>query len=134
MTSERKMFLKELVKVTVAKMECKADADWSIAIEGEEDEDDLQFAEMRKVCMLSKCAVSQLLTFPPVSQNLRVISDAIAFIDIQLYSDVTKLIVIGTLDLFEVGGASAASLTWQRLELAMTLLYGFGKAFVTART
>lgn len=52
MTSERKMFLKELVKVTVAKMEYKADVDWSIAIEGEEDEDDLQFAEMRKVCML----------------------------------------------------------------------------------
>lgn len=48
-TPERRLFLTELLKATVQKMEYKADADWSLSLEGEEDEEALVFGEMRKV-------------------------------------------------------------------------------------
>lgn len=49
MTPEKRAFLIELLNVTVQKMEYKADAEWTMSIEGEEDDEALQFAEMRKV-------------------------------------------------------------------------------------
>jgi hypothetical protein len=39
-----------------------------------------------------------------------------------------RSIIIATFDLYESGGASAASLSWQRIELALALLYGFGES------
>lgn len=48
-------------------------------------------------------------------------------IDPELYSDAARSIVIATLEVYEVGGATAAALTWQRLELALYLAYCHGK-------
>ena len=66
-------------------------------------------------------------------QNLRVIGDAIATLDLELYADAVRSIVIATIDAYESGGAVAASLSWQRLELAMYLLYGFGESLLWSR-
>lgn len=64
MTPERSAFLAELLKVTVQKMEYKEDADWSMSIEGEEDEEMLQFIEMRRVHFVKYCLMShKVLTY-----------------------------------------------------------------------
>lgn len=52
MTVERRLFLTELLKATVQKMEYAQDAEWTMGLEGEEDDEALQFAEMRKVSQL----------------------------------------------------------------------------------
>lgn len=49
LTAEKRAFLVELLKATVAKMEYKSDVEWELSLEGEEDEEMLLFAEMRKV-------------------------------------------------------------------------------------
>lgn len=62
------------------------------------------------------------------------IAESVAFLDLALYSETTRNLVVATIDQFEAettktnGSTSAASksLTWQRLELALYLLYGFG--------
>lgn len=59
-------------------------------------------------------------------QNLKVILDAVALIDPELYSEAARSIVIATLDAYSAGGATAASLSWQRVELALHLIYGYG--------
>lgn len=47
---ERRQFLTELLKTAVAKMEYTiGDDEWSLSVEGEEDEDEQKFAELRKV-------------------------------------------------------------------------------------
>ncbi|BGP35706.1 pre-tRNA nuclear export protein [Rhodotorula toruloides] len=108
MTDSKRAFLTELLKGTVEKMSYKEDHDWELPLEGEEDEQDLLFAEMRR--------------------NLRVIGDAIAWIDPQLYAEGVRSIILETLDLFDAGGANDGRLTWQRIELALAMLYGFGQA------
>lgn len=106
MTDSKRAFLSELLAGTVGKMAYPDDAEWELALEGDEDEEQLLFAEMRK--------------------NLRVIGDGIAWIDPDLYAQGVRSIVAETLDLFEAGGATDGRLTWQRLELALAMLYGFG--------
>ena len=108
-TAEKKEFLTRLLDIVVAKMEYAQDVDWSLGIEGEEDDDELTFAEMRK--------------------NFCVVADAIAWIDPELYTTVSRQIVINTIDAYEAGGAAAQGLTWQRVELATYLLYSFGLFF-----
>ncbi|GAA5895540.1 hypothetical protein JCM8208_005261 [Rhodotorula glutinis] len=108
MTDSKRAFLSELLAGTVGKMAYPADGEWELALEGDEDEDQVLFAEMRK--------------------NLRVIGDGIAWIDPDLYAQGVRSIVAETLDLFEAGGANDGRLTWQRLELALAMLYGFGQA------
>lgn len=59
-----------------------------------------------------------------ILQSLRTIGDGIAWIDPELYASAIRTIVSETLDAFE---ASPASVPWQRVELALALLYGFGE-------
>ena len=108
MTAEKQAFLTELLKVTLTKMQYKAEAEWEMPVEGEEDEDVLLFAELRKI--------------------LRVIGDAIAWIDPDLYSAGVRSIIVPTFDGFEAGGPGAASLSWQQLELSLNLVYNYGQA------
>ncbi|GAA6024202.1 hypothetical protein JCM11491_001283 [Sporobolomyces phaffii] len=105
MTSEKRAFLEELLKSAVSKMAYGPDAEWEMAIVGEEDEDQLLFEELRK--------------------SLRTIGDGIAWIDPELYGAAIRTVVGETLDAYE---ASPASVPWQRVELALALLYGFGQA------
>lgn len=106
MTDAKRAFLSELLKGTVSKMSYAEDAEWDLALEGEEDEDQRAFDEMRR--------------------NLRVIGDAIAWIDPELYADGVRGIILETIDLYEAGGAEDGRLSWQRIELALAMLYGFG--------
>ncbi|GAA5960825.1 hypothetical protein JCM21900_002296 [Sporobolomyces salmonicolor] len=108
MTPEKHAFLTALLKATVDKMRYKEDVEWEVSLEGEEDEEMLLFAEMRK--------------------NLRVIGDGIAWIDPTLYADAVRTIVGETLDLYEASGGTGAGLSWQRIEMALAMLYGFGQA------
>lgn len=39
---------------------------------------------------------------------------------------------MATIDAYEAGGPTATGLTWQRLELALYLLYGFGESILSA--
>ncbi|KAM0750236.1 Exportin-T [Meredithblackwellia eburnea MCA 4105] len=108
MTEEKKAFLTGLLDVVVRKMEYAPETEWSLSPEGEEDDDERVFAEMRK--------------------NFIVVADAIAWIDPELYAAATRSLVINTIDSYEAGGATASGLPWQRVELATFLLYGFGQA------
>ncbi|GJN94034.1 hypothetical protein Rhopal_007097-T1 [Rhodotorula paludigena] len=108
MTDAKRAFLTELLQGTVGKMAYGADVEWELALEGDEDEDMLAFAEMRK--------------------NLRVIGDGVAWIDPELYAQGVRGIVLETIDLFEQGGANDGRLSWQRIELALAMLYGYGQA------
>ncbi|BGP43722.1 pre-tRNA nuclear export protein [Rhodotorula kratochvilovae] len=108
MTEPKRAFLSELLAGTVGKMAYGPEAEWELALEGDEDDEALRFAEMRK--------------------NLRVIGDGVAWIDPELYAQGVRGIIVETLDLYEAGGASDGRLTWQRLELALAMLYGFGQA------
>lgn len=60
-------------------------------------------------------------------QNFKVILDAVALIDPELYSEAARSIVITTLDAFEAGGTTAAALSWQQLEMALHLAYCHGE-------
>lgn len=111
MTPEKQQFLTRLLDIVVSKMEYAADVEWALSAEGEEDDDELTFAEMRK--------------------NFCVVADAIAWIDPELYTNVTRQIVINTIDKYESAGAAAQGLTWQRVELATYLLYSFGPPLST---
>ncbi|KAG0654816.1 pre-tRNA nuclear export protein [Rhodotorula mucilaginosa] len=108
MTDSKRAFLSELLKGTVSKMAYADEAEWDLALEGEEDEDQRAFDEMRK--------------------NLRVIGDAVAWIDPELYAEGVRGIILETIDLYEAGGAKDGRLSWQRIELALAMLYGFGQA------
>jgi exportin-T len=110
MTDSKRAFLSELLKGTVSKMAYADEAEWDLALEGEEDEDQRAFDEMRK--------------------NLRVIGDAVAWIDPELYAEGVRGIILETIDLYEAGGAEDGRLSWQRIELALAMLYGFGE-FIT---
>ncbi|BGP20360.1 hypothetical protein JCM10213_002332 [Rhodosporidiobolus nylandii] len=105
MTEQKKLFLQELLKAAVGKMEFKVGFEWEMALEGEEDEEMREFEEMRK--------------------NLRVITDGIAWIDPSLYADAVQSIIGATLEAYQ---ANPAGLSWQRIELALAMLYGFGQA------
>ncbi|KAM0787298.1 hypothetical protein ACM66B_007074 [Microbotryomycetes sp. NB124-2] len=105
MTAEKRTFLTELLKATVDKMAYKDDDEWTLSVEGDEDEDEAQFAELRK--------------------NLRMVGDAVASIDPDLYSEALRSIIVPTFDAYEAG---AADLTWQKVELALALLFGYGQA------
>jgi hypothetical protein len=59
----------------------------------------------------------------PFPQNLRVLGDGIAWIDPTLYATAVQQIIGETLDAYQ---ANPAGLSWQRIELAMAMLYGFG--------
>ncbi|KAK4699304.1 exportin-T, partial [Phenoliferia sp. Uapishka_3] len=111
MTEEKKEFLTRLLNIVVSKMEYAEDVEWSLSADGEEDDDELNFSEMRK--------------------NSCVVADAIAWIDPELYANVTQQIVVKTIEAYAAGGATAAGLTWQRVELATYLLYSFGSFSVT---
>ncbi|KAK4048624.1 pre-tRNA nuclear export protein [Microbotryomycetes sp. JL201] len=105
MTPEKRTFLTELLKATVEKMSYKDDDEWTLSVEGDEDEEEAQFAELRK--------------------NLRMVGDAIASIDPELYSEALRSIIVPTLEAYEAG---ASELPWQKVELALALLYGYGQA------
>ncbi|GAA5992257.1 hypothetical protein JCM5350_006326 [Sporobolomyces pararoseus] len=105
MTPEKRAFLEELLKTAVSKMAYGDDVEWEMTIDGEEDDEQLLFEELRK--------------------SLRTIGDGIAWIDPELYASAVRTIVGETLDAFE---ASPSSVPWQRVELALALLYGFGQA------
>ncbi|GAA5859251.1 hypothetical protein JCM8547_008938 [Rhodosporidiobolus lusitaniae] len=105
MTETKKAFLTELLKASVRKMEYKEEVEWELALEGEEDEEMLAFAEMRK--------------------SMRVIGDGIAWIDPSLYAAAVQSIIVETFDAYQ---ANPAGLSWQRIELALAMLYGFGQA------
>lgn len=61
-------------------------------------------------------------------QSLKMIAEGVASIDISLHVEAARLIAIATLDVYEAGGAAAAALSWQRIELALYLVYGFGQS------
>ncbi|KAI5478878.1 Exportin-T [Pseudohyphozyma bogoriensis] len=105
---EKRAFLAELLKVVVSRMGYGVgeEVEWSLSVEGEEDDEEVVFGEMRK--------------------NLIVIADAIAWIDPELYGEAARSIVIAAIDAFEAGGEKA--LEWQRGELALFVLYGYGQA------
>ncbi|KAK4053974.1 pre-tRNA nuclear export protein [Microbotryomycetes sp. JL221] len=104
-TAEKRSFLTELLKATVDKMGYKDDDEWTLSVEGDEDEDAAQFAELRK--------------------NLRMVGDAIAALDPDLYSDALRAIIIPAFDAYEAGSTDQP---WQKIELALALLYGYGQA------
>lgn len=54
--------------------------------------------------------------------------EGVAWIDPELYSQAAHSIVIATLDIYEAGGPAALSLSWQRIELTLYLIYGFGSS------
>lgn len=58
------------------------------------------------------------------TQSLRLLGDAVAALDPELYADAIRSIIVATMDLLESG---AAGLTWQRVELSLALLYSFGE-------
>lgn len=62
LTPERRLFLTELLKAAVQKMEYSSDAEWTVGLEGEEDEEALQFAEMRKVSRMTWLTGDQQVT------------------------------------------------------------------------
>jgi len=70
----------------------------------------------------------QLTDLGELLQSLRTIGDGIAWIDPELYASAIRTIVSETLDAFE---ASPASIPWQRVELALALLYGFGESLTS---
>lgn len=49
MTTEKRAFLIELLRVALGKMEYGKDVEWEMSVEGDEDEDQVAFAELRKV-------------------------------------------------------------------------------------
>lgn len=49
MTPAKRLFLTELLRVSFQRMEYGPDAEWALSAEGEEDDAELAFAEMRKV-------------------------------------------------------------------------------------
>ncbi|GAA5820935.1 hypothetical protein JCM10212_000554 [Sporobolomyces blumeae] len=105
MTQEKRGFLEELLKGIVAGMEFGQDFEWELSAEGEEDEEMLLFEELRK--------------------SLRVIGDGIAWVDPELYASAIRTIVSETLDALE---SNPQAVSWQRVELALALLFGFGQA------
>lgn len=52
------------------------------------------------------------------------IGDAIGILDPELYADVVRSVILASFDAYESG----AAVSWQRVELALCLLYGFGGA------
>ncbi|SGY86016.1 BQ5605_C009g05795 [Microbotryum silenes-dioicae] len=104
--AERSAFLTALLKAAIVKMQYKPDDEWMLSKDGEEDDEELAFLDLRK--------------------NLRQIGDAIAILDPQLYSEVIQSTIVPTIEAFEQG----ATLPWQRLELSLYLLYGFGQAIL----
>ncbi|GAA6017846.1 hypothetical protein JCM10207_003473 [Rhodosporidiobolus poonsookiae] len=107
MTPEKRAFLGELLRAATGKMAYGEDVEWEAppVIPEEEDEEMREFNELRK--------------------NLRVITDGIAWIDPTLYAEAVQSIIVETLDLYQ---ANPQGLSWQRIELALAMLYGFGQA------
>ncbi|GAA5993378.1 hypothetical protein JCM11641_008430, partial [Rhodosporidiobolus odoratus] len=105
MTTEKRSFLGDLLRVCCGKMEFGREVEWEMPEEGEEEEEWRQWEEMRK--------------------NLRLIADGIAWIDPTLYSEAVQSIIGATLEAYQTAGETVS---WQRVELAVALLYGFGQA------
>lgn len=127
MTPEKRAFLEELLKTAVSKMAYGDDVEWEMTIDGEEDDEQLLFEELRKVSSVKSLFFLERfrkLMFVVLPKSLRTIGDGIAWIDPELYASAVRTIVGETLDAFE---ASPSSVPWQRVELALALLYGFGE-------
>ena len=124
MTPEKRAFLTQLLQVTIQRMEYGKDVEWEMNVEGEEDEEQLKFVELRHVryVLHRRCAETDLF-----AQSLKMIAEAVASIDHALHVEASRLIAITTLDILEAGGAPAAALSWQRIELALYLVYRFGQ-------
>lgn len=58
MTVEKRAFLIQLLQVSLGKMEYSASVEWEMSVEGEEDEDQVAFAELRKVRTLTRFAMN----------------------------------------------------------------------------
>ncbi|GAA5891828.1 hypothetical protein JCM6882_007375 [Rhodosporidiobolus microsporus] len=109
MSETKRAFLTELLKVGIEKMRYGEEVEWEMSLEGEEEEEQVAFAEMRK--------------------NLRVLTDGIAWIDPSLYADAVQTIIGET---FAAYAANPQGVSWQRVELALAMLYGFGQAISAA--
>ncbi|GAA5834356.1 hypothetical protein JCM11251_007967 [Rhodosporidiobolus azoricus] len=108
MTPAKQGFLQELLKVSVGKSEFPEEGiEWEATpVDGSEEEEEMvQFGEMRK--------------------NLRTLTDAIAWIDPNLYASSVQSIIGET---FAAYAANPQGVSWQRVELALAMLYGFGQA------
>lgn len=114
LAAEKRAYLSELLQLVVRKMEWPADADWALAStedEGSEDENTL-FYEMRR--------------------GLKILLDAIAYVDEDMFAALAKSVILSVLDTVDAGGAAAQALAWQRVELALHILYLFGEAAKSA--
>ena len=59
LTVEKRGFLSELLRVVLQRMQYGVDAEWSMSAEGDEDDDELAFATMRKVSRSNSCRSSK---------------------------------------------------------------------------
>lgn len=109
MTSEKQSFLSELLRIVLEKMRYSTDAEWAGGDE-EDEEAANNFAEVRK--------------------NLKILSDAVAWIASDIYISVTTNLLTSVLD--AVDARDMASVQWQQAELAMHVLYNFGEALRSA--
>lgn len=99
-------FLGQLLDIVVARMEFPSDADWNGVVDEGGSDDNAPFLELR--------------------QSLRILFDAVAFIDDQLFTEKVRPVVTGVLDAVTAGGG--AQLTWQRVELVLQILWLWGEA------
>lgn len=103
MTEEKTNFLNMLFQVVIRKMQYATEEEWG---GDEDDEEAVQFAEMRK--------------------NLKTLFDAIAVLSEELFNANVKALLGGVLDALDAGNTS--NLSWQQVELVLYVLYLYGEA------
>jgi exportin-T len=99
-------FLAELLDIVIRRMEFPEDADWNGVVDDEGTDDNAAFLDLRS--------------------SLRGLFDSVAFLDDHLFARHVSPVITGVLDALAAG--NAASLSWQRVELVLYILWVWGEA------
>lgn len=127
LTQEKADFLVKLLETTFSKLRYFSDEEWG----GDDDDDDGEdevvtaFLDMRRVSLddpLTKALT--FLTKVSSVQQLKMLFDAIAWIDFDLFSNSVRQLIVTTLDSVDSG---SSNLDWKDVELALYVLYLYGE-------
>jgi Exportin-T len=62
------------------------------------------------------------------AQDLKIIFDAIASLDTDVFTTTVRSLVFTALDAVDAGGLPAAALAWSDIELVLFVIYCYGEA------
>lgn len=137
-------FLQAVMSTTLRRMQYADDLDWSglgmttqSSENGSLDEDEANFEELRKVSCLTPPVFEKvaMLTAYSSSQSLQTLIRAVAAIDENLFVSPTIQLIQSSFSAYASASASgnaASALSWQQVELALTMLYLYGEVMTQA--